>query len=208
MAVFHQSILTNPNSPSIIDAVNLANQSSDTSRTLSVSSHQIGDMILVMTGNRVATAPSLLSGYTNIVASNSINSFPRSFRIQYKFATSSTESISWTGAYGYIAVIRNASNIGQTNTINLNTTAGNTTWNIPNLSSLTSSGSKLIIAGTYFLGVSFGSPSSPYIAYSSSNLSTACFVYASKNIEASLTSKTCTVSGATIINNHYALEIL
>lgn len=211
MAVLHQSILAaNPNDLLIIDAINLANQASDASRTLSISSHQVGDMILVMTGNRLATAPALLSGYTNILNINSVSGTPRSLRLQYKIATATTESATWTGSYGYICAIRNATLTGQTNSINTNSTIFNTnTYSLPDISNLNSSGSKIVISGTYSLasGV-FNSVSSPYVVYNSSNLSQPCFVYANKNNQTSLTSKTAVNGAVSFTNVLYTIEIL
>jgi hypothetical protein len=183
--------------PQIIGSVNLANQTSNSSRSLSITSHQIGDMIFAMTANRSTTAPTLLSGYTNIVEIN--NSLSRSLRLQYKFATNSTETISWTGAYGFIMAIRNANKIVQHNTVNLGTSAS--TISLPDISNLDISSKSLIIAGTY-LSNSFSSISSPY-AFTPSN--SAGFIQ--KNTEASHISKTITSSG-TLTRASWAVEIL
>lgn len=209
MAVFHQSILSTPNDLFIVGGVSISSSSTAT-RNLSITSHQIGDMIIAMTSIAGSAAPALLSGYTNIVVSNGSGATVRSIRLQFKFATSSTESITYSGGKGYMIAVRNATRIGQVNTINQAVMeAANTRWSIPDLSNLNDSNSKLIIAGSYEFepGATFyGTPTSPYIRFTTSN-NNVCFVYANKNNQTSLTSKSCSCS-FTMIRNHYAIEIL
>ncbi len=170
---------------------------SDASRSLTLSTGiRVGDMLVAMCGNRTTTAPTLLSGYTNIVAVNSTNS--RSIRVQHKFATSTSETISWTGAYGYLMVLSNAYRIGQTNTIN-GTGTSTTTISLPDLSGLNTSGNGFILAGTFSLNVT--AVSSPY-----SVLSTIAG-YIEKNTNSSLTGETITLGGNTVPVT-YAIEFL
>lgn len=181
--------------PKLISNVLLANQTSDTTRSLSISSHQIGDMIFVMTGNRTTTAPTLLSGYTNITSI--ANAQSRSIRLQYKFATNATESISWTGAYGYMLAIRNASAILQSPISNVNEAVSNIT--IPNTSTLNTAGKSLIIVGTYLTSI-MTAVSSPYTLYVNT------LGYLEKNSNSSSISKTITTNAAANIG--YLVEVI
>lgn len=73
--------------------------------------HQVGDLILIFAyrdGNN--TAPSLPSGYKNIV-SNGANT--NSLRVGYKFATSTSEtSGTWTSATSVVAIVYRGASIG------------------------------------------------------------------------------------------------
>lgn len=175
----------------------LANQTSDATRTLTLSSgFQVGDMLVAMTGNRTATPPALLSGYTNIT-SNAVST-PRSTRVQYKFATSTSETITWTGAYGFLIVLKNAYRIGATNTSAILTSG--TTVSLPDLTNLQTNGNNYILAGTY-LSQNFTSTSSPYVLLGD------YAVNISKNTNSSLTSKTITNTGS-MVTLTYAIEFL
>lgn len=124
-------------------------QTSDASRTMTLSSGvAVGDMILAMTANRTTTPPATSAGYTSIVAATLNTKDGRSINLQYKFATSSSESISWTGAYGSLLCLKNAKTIGEFNTLsgsNVNTTIG-----ITGLSGTDNSGNGFIMAGNYY----------------------------------------------------------
>lgn len=185
--------------PTYISSQTLVNQTADASRTLTNTNHQIGDMIVAFIGNRIATAPALLSGYTNITSrdvSNGTNS--RSWRLQYKFATSASESITWTGAYGLMIVIRNASSIGQVNS--RFTTATGFTINLPDLNNLDTTARGIILAGTYLMNVATAM-TSPYTITNSS------FGLISNNILSSQASKTITLN-TTVVDTSWAVEIL
>jgi hypothetical protein len=181
-----------------LDSVYLANQGSDGSRSLTLNTGiRVGDMLVAMCANRTTTAPTLLSGYTNILSINGTNS--RSLRVQYKFATSTSETISWTGAYGYLMVLGDAYRIGQTNTIN-GTGASALTIDLPNLSGLNVSGNSFILAGS-FVSSNVSSVSSPYSVLS-------LFAgYIEKNTNSSLTGETITLTGNTVPVT-YAIEFL
>lgn len=185
-----------------VDANALANQTSDASRTLTLSTHNVGDMLVVMTGNRTGTPPTLLSGYTNI-ASDFSSGTVRSYRVQYKIATTTSETISWTGAYGFIVAVRNATSIGVTNTYKAAATGG--TIPLPDLTSLNVSGSSSILAGSYYSdGVS--STTSPYSVYAPSGTSNRFAAFIQGNTNSSLTSKT--ITGITAAHITWAIELL
>lgn len=209
MAIFHQNLLAIPNRLSIVDVISLANNATDASRSLSISSHTIGDMILVMTANNTATPPALLSGYTNAITNGGTYSgTTRALRVQYKISNNSTESITWTGGYGYMCAIRFASNIGATN-INTSLFAGTGGYNIPNISNLDTSGGKLIIAGHYLCASNaYNSISTtpPYVRRQSSNLNEGCFLFINNNTEASYTGKQAN-SSQSLLNILYTIEI-
>ncbi len=203
MAIFHQNLLAVPNKLSIVSGVNLGNSTTDAVVNLSINSHRIGDMILVMTANNTATAPALLSGYTNILNINSPAAAARSLRLQYKIANNSTESISWTGGYGYMCAIRFASRIGSTNTI-ATTTTGTGGYSLPNVSNLNSSGEKLIISGHYFCDTTaynVTASTSPYVRYSS------LFYVITNNTNTDLTGKLGNTN-VSITRSNYTIEVL
>lgn len=181
-----------------LTGTSLANQVADTTRTLTLSSgFQVGDMLVAMTGNRAATPPALLSGYTNIT-SNAVST-PRAIRVQYKIATSTSETITWTGAYGFFIVLKNAYRIGATDTIASLTTG--TTISLPALTSLQTNGNNYILAGAYITS-GYTSTSSPYILLGN------YAVNISKNTDSSLTSKTITATGLSMLTLTYAIEFL
>ena len=180
-----------------LTGTSLANQTSDATRTLTLSSgFQVGDMLVAMTGNRTATPPELLSGYTNIT-SNAVTT-PRSTRVQYKFATSTSETITWIGAYGFLIVLKNAYRIGVTNAI-ASITSG-LTISLPGLTNLQTNGNNYILAGAY-TSAGISSASSPYTLLGN------YAVNISKNKDSSLTSKTITMATSTFTLT-YAIEFL
>lgn len=65
------NVMTSNNTPRLLpDAAILPTQSSNATRSLNINTHQIGDMILVYTGNISSSAPALIAGYTDIIALN------------------------------------------------------------------------------------------------------------------------------------------
>jgi len=184
--------------------VRLLNQTTDASRTLTLSPVNIGDMLVVMTANRTASAPTLLSGYTNILISNSNPSIAsdnrRSLRLQYKMASSTSETINWTGAYGFIVALRNVTTVGSFNS--LSTTNTGFTVNLPTLAGLTPSSNSYILAGIYTSSGSV-SVSSPYTMLGD------IAGYVSPNASTELTGKT--ISNDTTlqsVENTFACEFL
>ncbi len=175
----------------LVTSTALAPKASDASQSLSVSSIAVNDMVVAITANRTGTAPTLLSGYTNILSVNSVayTGNQRSFRLQYKKATSTSESITWTGAYGMLVVLRNANSIGSTNSNNPTGSTLLTTIPLPDLSSLNTSGKGYVLAGTYLCSA-FTGTTSPYALIGSIAASVV------KNTSGSLTSKTITTSNA------------
>lgn len=141
------TLLTTARSPiNFLSGTSLTNQTSDATRTLTLNTGFIsGHMLVAMTANRTTTAPTLLSGYTNILVINS--AYSRSIRLQYKFATSTSETVSWTGAYGYLIALENSYRIGSTNTTD--SSAVSNTVPLPDLSGLDISGNSYILAGAF-----------------------------------------------------------
>jgi hypothetical protein len=177
----------------------ITNQSSDATRTLTLSSgFAAGDMLVSMTGNRAATPPTLLSGYTAIVSVTAANG-SRSQRLQYKIAASSSETISWTGAYGYLLVLRNATRIGRSGVVS---TSALSTVPLPELSDLDTSGRGFILAGSYPVGT-YSGVTAPYTLLLSGSTNLGAFIQ--QNTDSSLVSKT--LSGV-LFNSSYAAEFL
>ena len=79
----------------------------DNATTISIPTHQVGDLICIATFRVNATAPSLASGYTNLA---NWTGSTRSARIGYKIATTNSEtSGTWTNAKRIAVVVyRNA----------------------------------------------------------------------------------------------------
>lgn len=127
-------------------AVQLVNQTSDANRTLTLNTVSPGDMLVAMTANRQGTAPALLSGYTNIRNADSADS--RSLRVQFKIATSTSETISWNGAYGFLASFRFATRIGQVTGVNSTGTLNNP-FPLADITGLNTSGVGFILSGYY-----------------------------------------------------------
>lgn len=174
---------TKRNNPSLIGVTYLTNQTSDASRSLAAAAHQPGDYIVAVTGNRTSTPPALLSGYTAITTAAS-SSYLRSLRVQYKVATGTSETITWTGAYGHIYVIRDAITYSQANSISTNE-GTTTTVEIPNLSNLTPGG--FVVGGSYIAGI-VTAARTPFVVANTAG------VYIANNQTTPLTSKTLTLS--------------
>lgn len=119
--------------------------------TLTSVSAEVGDWFFVLNGingGSVNSAPpALISGYTNIVASN--GSSTRPVRLQYRVATSSGTETVTTNDYGLIVVVRNANTVGQAAVIDSNDSSS--TVPLPNLAGLSVTNS-LILGGPYFPG--------------------------------------------------------
>lgn len=181
-----------------LTGVNLANQSSDATRSLTLNSgFSSGDVLVAMTANRTTTAPALLSGYTDIVSVDNVGG--RSLRVQYKVATSTSETISWTGAYGYLIALRNFTSVGVTNTRNGSTFS--TSRALPDLTGLTTSDrAGFILAGSFVTGI-YQSVTSPYTKLGDFGY------FFDKNMYSSLTSKNFTAS-ASLADSSYAIELL
>lgn len=190
MTIMQTAVATShTDGPKIIASSILPNYTSNASRTLSLTNvHLPGDMLIAMTANRTTTAPALLADYTNILdINNSAGSNSRSVRVQYKYATSSSESITWTGAYGFIIALRNASKVLQSQ--QLNGTATVTVVPIPSISGMNTSCKSLVLASCYFMNLTTAT-TAPFNIYSNS------FVYFEKNPYDSLTGKTMTLSSS------------
>jgi hypothetical protein len=180
--------------------VNLANQTSNDSRTLTLNSgFAVGDMLIAMTGNRTTTPPTLLSGYTDIVSlGDEEGSANRSFRVQYKIATSTSETITWTGATGYLIAFKNATRIGQAQTLNDN--SNGSIMRLPDLNNLQTSNRCFILAGSYPTGI-YTEVTTPYTLFSPYG------ARISQNNNSSITGELLTASSQ-LVNIAYAIEII
>lgn len=161
--LFQKLLGASTNRPLIrfLTGVNLANQASDATRTLTLSSgFQIGDMLVAMTGRRNSSPPSQLSGYTDIVSvRETFSGSGRSLRVQYKIARSTSETITWNGAYGYLLAFRNARAVGQAATFS--SSASVTTISLPTLTGLRAQGREFVLAGSYVTS-DYTSATTPY----------------------------------------------
>jgi hypothetical protein len=142
---------------SFVAGVRLPNETSDGVRSLTLDyGFRSGDLLVAMTGARSAT-PATLAGYTSIVSGSMQTVFlprqTRSFRVQSKIAISTSETITWTGASGYLIAFRNFTAIGKTGTVQSTTNA--TTHPLPDLVDLDTSGVGFILAGGYLTGLSY-----------------------------------------------------
>lgn len=188
---------------SFVDATSLTNQTSNNSRTLTLSTHSVGDMLVAMIGNRTSTAPTLLSGYTDIAAAGIGGTVSRSYRVQYKIATTTSETISWTGAYGFIVAIRNATAIGVNNKYGTSQLGG--TVPLPDLTGLDVSGNASILAGT-FISSGVTDTTSPYTVYAPSGTANRFAAFIQGNTNSSLTSKT--ITGPVAPHISWAIELI
>lgn len=139
---------------------------SDASRTVTINSgFSTGDFLLGWYSNRTSTPPATASGWTSILTIPAA----RSMNVVYKYATSTSESMSFTGATGSIAAFSGVNSIGSSNTVALGTSA---TQPIPDLSGMVDDGTSFVVFGHYVgLYVSSGSLtsiSSPFTLIGSS----------------------------------------
>lgn len=171
----------------------------DTTRTLTLSGLNPGDMVVAVTGNRISSVPPLPSGWSNITGdTTSVSGADRSLRVQYRFATSTSQSI--TALCSNIAMIglRNASTIGQYNTYS----DGNivTSLRIPSLAGLDTSGVGFLYAGSY-VTTYYTSVTSPWSLLSNAG------VYVSDNTSSSIFNDFVDFS-TNVASLSFALEIL
>ena len=186
----------------IDQAISLTNQTSDATRTLTLSNIAVGDMLIAMTARRTGTPPILAAGWTNITtaATNS-----RALRMQLKIAAATTESVVWTGAYGYMVALKNARVIGKTGTAIGNDSV--TVQPIPALAALDTSGTSLILAGGWATSVTTGADAPFAVLYPTNAPASGCAVYVQGNTEAALSGKTFTWASSGDPAS-YAVEIL
>lgn len=187
----------------ILNSTFLPNQIADSSRSLTLSSgFSSGNMLVAMTGSRSSTPPALLSGYTNIaVEVANVSTTYRNFRLQYKIANSTSETINWTGAYGYLLAL-SATQLGVSNSTSLN--SANNLHSIPALTGLNTSGVGLILAGTHVVDL-YSSATSPYGPILSG--STSLCVGVQQNTTAILQGRSFVLS-STVVQVDYAAEFL
>ena len=105
-------------------AASYVNSATSTSTTVTVPTHQIGDVIIIFASSLTTTPPTLPSGWTNLQTKVGAST---SLRVGYKYATSTSDgSGTWTGASALNCVIyRNlkifndsSDNTGSSTTIN------------------------------------------------------------------------------------------
>lgn len=177
------------NPVNFLSGTNFVNAGSDASRSLTLNTgFRSGHILVAMTANRTTTAPTLLSGYTSIVVINANATASRSLRLQYKTATGTSETITWTGAYGYLLAFENIFKIGKTATRNT-TAAIATSQPIPDLTGLEVSRNSYILASS-FSSSGYLNPSSPYTLLGD------YAAVVSKNTNSSLTGEVFNTSGS------------
>jgi hypothetical protein len=176
----------------------LVNQVSDAARTLTLLGESLnaGDMLVAMTANRTAVAPALLAGYTSITV---FEGSTRATRVQYKIYTSGSETINWTGAYGYLLALHDATSIGQAQA---GSTATGTTVPLPDLTGLDTTGRGMIIAGSYVVGYTAVTAPYTFIVSGTTNM----VAHLPSNTLSSLTGETITQAGT--FGSSYAIEFL
>ncbi|TGN62337.1 hypothetical protein E4L95_07065 [Paracoccus liaowanqingii] len=135
---------------SFVDGVALPNMTANGVQSLTLNTHQPGDMIVAVTANRELNAPpALLDGYTEAVSGVSLGTSAsgwRGFRVQTKVATSASETINWTGAYGFLIALRGARNVGRV-CRTLWAAAPTSNWAVPQLYDLDTSGVGFLLSG-------------------------------------------------------------
>ena len=180
--------------------------SSDAARSITLNTgFQAGDFLLAVTSTRTSTPAALLSGYTNILTTGTVAG--RGVRVQYKIATTTSETINFTGATGYIMAFRNVKSIGQTNI--LNTANFQTTHAIPDLTGLDDRGTSYIWYANYLslisgVGTTITTVSSPYQVFTTSGSLSA---YVENNTSSSLTGKTVSYSASNTYEATFAIEL-
>jgi hypothetical protein len=187
--------------------------------TLTSPSYQKDDMIVLWHCVQLSgTAPATSPGYTSIFSAND-PTYKRSFRLQYKIATSSgTDSIfidnDGSNKYIIYIVLRNATRIGVNNFVNTGSSYG-AVVPLPDMTGLNTTGRGMILAGPYYFEY-LESPTSPYLRYQAFlkatlgteyNTGKHPFVYVQNNTNSSLVSKTVTVTGGGYFKS-WALEVL
>ncbi len=81
------------------------------STTITIPTHQAGDLIWILAGRNNATAPSLPAGWTNLYSGGPGGA--QSTRVGYKIAASGSEtSGTWTNATGLICVVYRNAQVG------------------------------------------------------------------------------------------------
>ncbi len=193
--------------PTLIGLNVAANAAADASLSLAATSHQPGDYIIALTGNRTITPPALLTNFTSLAAQGAaIASGSRSFRVQYLVATGNSLTINYVGSYAHIWVIRGARKIGSYNSYRADTAGA--VLPLPDLTNLSSSES-VVIASSYGAGLTTAT-TSPYELVGTS--ATAVIVQNTRGSNSSLLSKTITttVPGGTAGTLHltYAIELI
>lgn len=158
----------------------LTNQTSDASRTLTLSGITVGSLIIVMIANRSAlgTPPDLTSGtgYTSELAFGSSGA-DRGIRVLSKIATSTSDSVSWIGSYGFIVEIKNATAVSAKVPQSSSTIVGG--QYTPAITPNYSDGTSFILGSNYTSSGGTG-VTSPYGGYTTS------FVYLEGNTNSSI----------------------
>jgi len=193
--------------PTLIGLSVAPNAAADASLTLAAPAHIPGDYLIAITGNRTATPPAVVSGFTDLGGqAASIASGTRSLRVQYLVATSTALTISYVGSYAHIWVIRGARKLGAFNMYRADTASG--VIPIPDLTGLARSEST-IIASTYVAGLTT-SVTSPFALVDTSAIGV--IISNTRGLNSSLSGKsmTLTIPGGTsgTIHVSYALELV
>jgi hypothetical protein len=135
-------------------------------------------MLVILNGSQSSTPPALLSGYTNVLTEVN-TSGNRAVRVQYKISDGS-ESSAAVSFYGGAYVLRNASSIVQSSS-RVGTTSNNMV--IPQLTNCSTSGTNLILAGSFIATLGTLTPPSGFQA--ATNGSTLQGAYIANNTNSS-----------------------
>lgn len=202
--LFHQLLraCSKPLPVSIVGVVSLPLQNSDAERSITLTGHQSGDLLIAMIANQkdlVSPVP-LPAPWTSILTAEN----DRLLRLSYKIATAGSDTISWLGNCGYLLALRNASAIGIFNTYAFGTSSS--TQPIPALSGLDTSGTSLVLAGgRHSSTIAADAPFQ--LLYPPETPADACAVFVPENTASDLSGKTFTTQRPSLRSN-YAIEIL
>lgn len=160
--------------------------------SLTIPSHSNGDWLVVCNGNRSATPPALISGYTDIgtFVNNGLGA-ERSTRVQYIVSDGTIGSVT-VDYYGAVFILRYATRVGQTAFRNILSTTTVNTINFDPLSNLSTYGKGLILGSSYAYNL--------VTASTLANLAGAHGAYNLKNTSSNLSSQTIS------INNTYNIS--
>lgn len=173
--------------------------------SLTVPTHQNGDVILLMNGNRDSLVPATTSGFTSIITGSVDNggtTSDRSYRLQFRISDGTITSLP-VDYYGFVAILRNVGSLGAFNNYNVVASGANTIA-LPDLTGLNTSGSSIVIAGSY-VTTTATSVSSPYIL---NTLGSGAGVgVLTENTNSSITGATITGSGNLVLLS-WAVEFI
>lgn len=180
---------------------------SNATRTLDITGIQPGDLLFAMVANIGTTASAAPAGYTAIRSANAGGDGASniSLRLQYKFASSTSDSITWSGHRACLIAFRNASSIGSSAIAITPDSSIPSPHPIPGLSALNNGGTSMLIGGNHALGsFTYSGVTSPWQIYSNT------FAYLPKNTLSSFATGSYQISWSNanqIIQSYWSAEI-